>query len=62
MNTKILRNRRFNYVYQNELDKVCFQHDMAYENFKDLPKRTIANKVSCNKVVDIAKSPKYDGY
>ena len=24
------------YIYQNELDKVCFQHDMAYEDFKDL--------------------------
>ena len=24
------------YIYQNELDKACFQHDMAYEGFKDL--------------------------
>ena len=22
------------YIYQNELDKGCFQHDMAYGNFK----------------------------
>ena len=21
------------YIYQNELDKVCFQHDMAYGDF-----------------------------
>ena len=27
------------YVYQNELDKVCFQHDSAYGDFKDLPRR-----------------------
>ena len=26
------------YIYRNELDKVCFQHDMAYEDFKDLAK------------------------
>ena len=25
------------YFYQNELDKPCFQDDMAYGEFKDLP-------------------------
>ena len=30
------------YIYKNELDKACFQHDMAYGDFKDLAKRTIA--------------------
>ena len=24
------------YFYQNKLNKVCFQHDMAYGDFKDL--------------------------
>ena len=33
------------YIYKNELDKACFQHDMAYGNFKDLAKRTLADKV-----------------
>ena len=28
------------YIYQNELDKACFQHDMAYGDFKDLSGRT----------------------
>ena len=23
-------------IYQNELDKACFQHDKAYGDFKDL--------------------------
>ena len=32
------------YIYKNELDKACFQHDMAYGDFKDLTKRTIADK------------------
>ena len=27
-------------IYKNELDKACFQHDMAYNKFKDLEKRT----------------------
>ena len=25
------------YTYENELHKACFQHDMAYGDFKDLP-------------------------
>ena len=25
-----------NYIYRNELDRACFQHDMAYGDFKDL--------------------------
>ena len=24
------------YIYQNEVDKACFQHGIAYYNFKDL--------------------------
>ena len=27
------------YIYTNELDKGCFQHDMAYGDFKDLKSR-----------------------
>ena len=34
-----------NYIYKNELGKACFQHDIAYGHFKDLVKRTIADKV-----------------
>ena len=26
------------YIYNNELDKACFQHNMAYGYFKDLAK------------------------
>ena len=50
------------YNNQNELDKVCFQHDMAYEDFKDLNRITFANKVLCDKAFNITKYPKYDGY
>ena len=35
---------------------------MAYGDFKDLTKRTAPRKVLRNKVFNIAKSPKYDGY
>ena len=35
---------------------------MAYEDFKDLPRRTAAGKVLRDKTFKIAKDPKYDGY
>ena len=34
---------------------------MAYRDFKDLNRRTFADKVLCDKAF-IAKDPKYDGY
>ena len=33
------------FIYKNELDKACFQHDMAYSKSKDLVKRTQSDKV-----------------
>ena len=33
------------FVYRNELDKACFQHDMAYSKPKDLAKRTQSDKI-----------------
>ena len=33
------------YIYKNELDKACFQHGMAYGDFKDLKRRTFSDKV-----------------
>ena len=49
-------------IYRNELDKACFQHDMAYGEFKDLAKRTTADKVLRDNAFNIAKDPKYDVY
>ena len=33
------------YIYKDELDKACFQHDMASGHFKDLARRTASDKV-----------------
>ena len=44
------------YLYQNKLDKACFQHDMAYEDFKDLTRRTVVDKIIHDKVFNIAKN------
>ena len=32
-------------IYQNELDKACFQHEMAYGDIKDLARKTFTDKV-----------------
>ena len=51
------------YIYKNELDKACFQHDMVYGDFKDLKiRKTAPDKVLRDKAFNIAKNPKYDGY
>ena len=50
------------YIYKNELDKPCFQHDVTYGDFKDLAKRTAADKVLRNKAFKTASDQKYDGY
>ena len=51
-----------NYIHKNKLDKACFQHDMAYGDFKDLARRTASDKVLRWKVFNIAYNPKCDGY
>ena len=41
------------YNYQNKLDKACFQHVMAYGDFKDLPRREITEKILRDKEFNI---------
>ena len=59
---KFMQTGDTNYIYKNELDKACFQHDMAYGDFKDLKSRTQSDKVLTDKALKIASNPKYDGY
>ena len=59
---KFKETRDTSYIYKNELDKACFQHDMAYRNFKDLKRRIFSDKILRDKAFNIAKNPKYDGY
>ena len=40
----------------------CFQHDMAYGDFKDIARRTASDNIFINKAFNIATNPKYDGY
>ena len=50
------------YIYKNELDKACFQHDMVYGDFKDIARRAASDKVLRDKAFNVTKNPKYDGY
>ena len=59
---KFMQSGNTDFIYKNELDKACFQHDMAYGKSKDLVKRTQSDKVLRDKAFKIASDPKYDGY
>ena len=50
------------YISKNELDKPCFQRDMAYGDFTDFKKRTVDDKVLRDKAFNIAKDSRYDVY
>ena len=49
-----------NYIYKNELDKACFQQDMAYGKYKDLEQRTQSDKILKGKAFAIANNLKYN--
>ena len=59
---KFMQTGNTNFIYRNELDKACFQHDMAYGKSQNLAKRTQSEKFSRDKAFKIASDPKYDGY
>ena len=50
------------YIQRKQLDKACFQHDLAYGDFKYLARRTASDKLLKDKAFNFAKNPKYDGY
>ena len=53
---------KLSHIYKNELDKACFQQDMAYNKYKDLKGRTQSDIVLTKKAFKIAIDPKYNGY
>ena len=59
---KFMKTGNTGFIYRNELDKVCFHHDMSYEKSKNLAKITQSDKVLRNKAFKIESDPKYDGY
>ena len=59
---KIKEIRDSRYIYQNRLDKAFFQHDMAYDDFEDLTRKTAFDKMLRHKAFNIGINLKYDGY
>ena len=48
------------HIYQNELDKACFQHDMAYRYFRNLTRKAASDKMLNDKALNVAKNLEYD--
>ena len=59
---KFMETGNTDFIYKNELEKACFQHDMAYGKSKELVKRTQSDKVLKDEAFKIASNPKQDGY
>ena len=59
---QFMQTRNTDFIYKNELDKACFQHDMDYGKANDLVRRTQSDKVLRDKAFKIASDPKNDGY
>ena len=59
---KIKETVDWRYIYQNQLDKICFQHDTAYGDFRDVARRTVSEKTLCDKAFNIPKNSKHGRY
>ena len=44
------------FIYNNNLDKACFQHDMAYDKYKNLNGRRHLDKVVGDKAFEVASN------
>ena len=53
---RIQKFKETKYIYQNELDKACFQHDMAFADFKELARRTASDNVLRDKALILLKT------
>ena len=59
---KFMQTGNADFIYKNQPDKACFQHNIVYEKSKDLVKRTQSDKILKDKAFKNASNPKYDGY
>ena len=56
---KFMQTGNVDFIYKNDLDKACFQHDMVYGKSNDSAKRTQSDKNL--RKFKIASNAKYDG-
>ena len=57
-----MKDSKLSHIAKNKLDAACFQHDAAYNKYKDLKNRTQSDIVLKNEVYKIAADPKIDGF
>ena len=59
---KFMQTGNTDFIYKNDLNKACFQHDIAYGRSIDLAKIIASDKFLRDEAFKIASNPKYDSY
>ena len=59
---EFMKDGKLSHIAKNRLDAACFQHEPAYNKYKDSVNRTQSDIVLKNKAYKIAVDPKYNGY
>ena len=59
---EFMKDVKLSHIAKNKLDAACFQHDSAYNNYKDSVNRKQSDIVLKNKALKIATDPKVNGY
>ena len=59
---EFMRDGKLSHVTKNKLDAACFQHDSAYNKYKDSVNRKQSDIVLKNKTLKIATDSKVNGY
>ena len=57
-----MKDGRLSHIAKNKLDAACFQHDSAYNKYKDSVNRKQSDIVLKNKTLKIATDSKVNGY
>ena len=56
---ELKKTRNLQYIYQNELQKVCLRLDMAYGDFKGLTRRTASDIILRDEAFNIVNNVFY---
>ena len=57
-----MKDGKLSHTLKNRLDAACFQHDSAYDKYKDRLNRKKSDVILKNKALKIAMDPKVNGY
>ena len=57
-----IKDGKITHIAKNRLDAACFQHDSAYNKYKDSVNRKKSDVILRNKALKIATDPQVNGY